>query len=347
MGEIKKTCPCGSGKPYSECCGSSGKIVLLDQIRWRRAGRELRCKLGEYADQPALCWDAAKAQDVYLGCLDERFVFQDDDFTMERCFEWFIFDYHNHEDVTIIERFDDEIGDLLDQYERKLLDEWLKARISLYEVQTVSPESGIVMKDLLNGERIAIREINATTEIVPGCIVVIRVLKIGEEYEFSTSGLALPERYKVLLLEKIAADRVYYYEKCNYHIQGWDTYLKERSHKINAWVTKLGLTPASINELKPEPLKEQFSIAYRIKDYRKALNYFKNSRDFIITHESWERSGELDEAVAIYLGKGWGGNTLQAVCARMVLTANSLLIIADSPQMLRRAKLLNVEMIET
>ena len=345
MGENKKTCPCGSGAPYLECCGASGKSVLLDQVRWRRAGGVLRRKLGEYADQTALCWDAARAQDIYLGCLDELLMLQDDDFTMERCFEWFIFDFHTHGGPTIIERFYEEKGDLLDNYERKLLDEWRNARISLYEVLEVSPARGIVMEDLLGGEKVTIREINATAEIIRGCLVLIRVLKIGEEHEFSTSGLALPERYKPVLLAKLAADRVRFCEKRGNPIQGWDTYLRERSHKINAWVTKYGIAPAPVKENQPELPNEQYSTAYRIKDWQTALDYFKNSPDFIVTCENRDKDDELIEAVAIYLGKGWGAHALQAVRARMVLTANSLIIIAQSTIMLKRAKWFNYGLI--
>ena len=117
MRDTGKTCPCGSGKPYLECCGSDGKCVSLDQQRWRRAGKELRRKLGEYADQPSLCWDASKAQEMYLGCMDEKLMLKDDDFTMERCFEWFIFDFSTHKGTTIA-----EIASIINMPEKDILD---------------------------------------------------------------------------------------------------------------------------------------------------------------------------------------------------------------------------------
>jgi len=346
MSETEKTCPCGSGKPYAECCGAFGKSVLLDQVRWRRAGRELRRKLGEYADQPALCWDAAKAQDVYLGAKEDFLAHQEDEFTMERCFEWFIFDFRSNNGLTIIERFQEEQAAFLDEYEQKLLRDWLKARISLYEVLTAFPDKGIIMQDLLDGKKVTIREINATTEINSGCIVLIRVLKIGEEFEFSTSGLALPERYKPILLAKLAAEQTRFNQKRNLPPQAWAPYLKERSHKINAWVTKFGMAPAPVNDSQPEPPKEQFSIAYRITDWQTALDFFQKSPDFLLTHEARDQEGGLIEAVASQLGKGQGSNGLQAVCARIVLTANALLIIADSPKLLIRARQLSEHLIE-
>ena len=335
--ENDKTCPCGSGKAYIECCGSDGNSVLLDQIRWRRAGKELRRKLGEYADQPSLCWDAAKAQDRYLGCLDEKRMLHDDDFTMERCFEWFIFDFHTYKGLTIIERFLKDRSNFLDYYEKTMIEEWIKSRISLFEVLS-TPGKGLLMQDLLFGKIVSVREINATTEIKAGCLVLIRVLKIGEEYEFSTSGLALPERYKAIILAKLAADRMRFYRKHISEDQGWDAYLKERSHKINAWVTELGTKTSIENEDITGLPNEQHVDAYPITDWQRVLSCFKNSGDFLVTRESWDRFGNLVDAVAICLGKGHGAGGLQAVRARMVLTANSLFIIADSLNTLKIAQ---------
>jgi len=333
-----KTCPCGSGMLYTECCGSNGKCFLLDQVRWRRAGKELRRRLGEYADQPSLCWDAAKAQDKYLGCLDDNLMLQDDDFTMERCFEWFIFDYRTHTGRTVIESFWEECGARLDHYEKLLIEQWLKARISLYEVQTVQPGKSIIMKDLLNEDNVTVHETNIASEIKTGSIVLIRVLKIGEEYEFSTSGLALPQRSKVAILTRLSADLERYFKNNPREIREWDNYLKERSHKINAWVTELGTRhPSGTGDLARLP-NEQHIDAFPIKDWQMILNCFRNSGDFIITKESISQAGDLWEAVAICLGQGQGDSGLQAVRARMVLTTNSLVIIADSQKTLEIAR---------
>ncbi|MCL6559697.1 MAG: SEC-C domain-containing protein, partial [Firmicutes bacterium] len=40
MPGTKKSCPCGSGKPFDRCCGDGNVFYSLDQVRWRRAGQE-------------------------------------------------------------------------------------------------------------------------------------------------------------------------------------------------------------------------------------------------------------------------------------------------------------------
>ena len=49
------------------------------------------------------------------------------------------------------------------------------------------------------------RDLNAAAEIDVGSILFMRVLKVGEEYEFSTSGLALPCEYGEQLLNACTA----------------------------------------------------------------------------------------------------------------------------------------------
>ena len=139
MPRTVKLCPCGSGKSFETCCRDRKVVFSLEQARWRRAGQSLRRSLGLYADQPSFAWDAARAQDLYLGCLDQQLVDREDDFTIERCFEWFIFDYKLCGGKTVVETFREENFHNLDSYELTLAREWARARISLYEVTELSP----------------------------------------------------------------------------------------------------------------------------------------------------------------------------------------------------------------
>ena len=74
------------------------------------------------------------------------------------------------------------------------------------------------------------RDLNAAAEIDVGSILFMRVLKVGEEYEFSTSGLALPCEYGEQLLERLYQRPSEYYWEKNTEPRGWVTYFKERAH---------------------------------------------------------------------------------------------------------------------
>ncbi|MBE3588177.1 MAG: SEC-C domain-containing protein [Thermoanaerobacteraceae bacterium] len=272
-------CPCGSGRPYDQCCGARSKVVSLEQYRWRRTGQQLRRKLGEFADSQSFAREAARAQQIYLECLDPEVVDRDDEFNMERCFEWFIFDYRLPGGSTIVETFGREQG--LSEWERALLAEWAAARVSLYEVLYTLPGKGVAVKDLLHRKELRIHDVNAAADIQPGAILFMRVLKVGQEYEFSTSGLALPGFCKDALLKKLRQDlRAFARRQRRSSREALDDYLRERSHILNAMVVEMGfnysILPHLVEGEEEEELKGMISdmlmdslsarIAQRITD---------------------------------------------------------------------------------
>ena len=93
-------------------------------------------------------------------------------------------------------------------------------------------------------------DLNAAAEIDVGSILFMRVLKVGEEYEFSTSGLALPGEYGEQLLERLYRDRQEYYCEKNMEPRSWITYFKERAHVVNAIVMELGF-PVPATAVRP------------------------------------------------------------------------------------------------
>lgn len=239
----QRLCPCGSGKLYRNCCAGSDKVVFLEQYRWRRIGHELRRKLGEFADSQDFAREALKAQEIYLSCLDPELVDRDDEFTMERCFEWFIFDYILPSGLTIIETF--RQNPELSEREQILLEHWAAARISLFEVMQVIPGKGVVLRDLLQKKEFRVHDVNATVELQPGAILLMRLLKVGDEYEFSTSGLALPGFCKDILLKKLRRDLRAYARKRKATVKEvLNDYLKEHSHLINSMVVEMGFNYA-------------------------------------------------------------------------------------------------------
>lgn len=233
-------CPCGSGKSYSQCCGAPARVISLEQYRWRRAGRLLRRRLGEFADRPSFAEEAVQAQQMYLDCLDPELTDREDEFTMERCFEWFIFDYRLSDGSTVIDTFRRE-PDLSDE-EHALLADWSRSRASLYEVLEVFPGKGVLVRDLLKKSRVVVHDASAAAEIQPGTLLYMRVLKVGGEYEFSTSGLALPAFLKDVLLRLVKKDLQTYCRRRHVGVrEGLDDYLQERASFLNALVVQIGL----------------------------------------------------------------------------------------------------------
>jgi hypothetical protein len=180
------------------------------------------------------------AQELYLGTIAPSLADSDDDFIMERCFEWFIFDYRLAGGGTVVSKFLGQSG--LDEAEATMLKQWSLARLSLYEVESVAPGE-LQLKDILSQHRYLVKDNAAGQDIEEKSILFMRVLPVGREFEFSTSGLALPASCKSLLTRRIYDDIKKYWKSSGCRGKpDLDRYLRERAHVINAWVMELGLT---------------------------------------------------------------------------------------------------------
>lgn len=339
---------------------SGDKRILYsqEQYRWRRAGLELRRSLGRFADRSHFSWEAARAQDIYLECIDQRLLDREDYFIMERCFEWFIFDYRLNSGRTIIETYCDEYHQSLSGQEATLLQNWADSCYSLYEVTGVLPEEGLIIKDIFNPVEIKVSDVNASLSIEQGSILLMRVLQVGEEYEFSTSGLALPGRLRYPLWRKLQRDRLKLYREQKNEMQGWGDYLKERSHVINGWVMDLGISnPVSGIDM-PENTLERIAIL-TIVNWEQVLGFIKNSAQFRLIGETNDAAGAFQEAAAAILGESYcsrargeaeagpggagrapdyGQNTLRPVIGRLLLSTRFIIVTAVTVELLADCK---------
>lgn len=231
-----KQCPCGSGKTISACCGQKDKVIDLNQYRWRRAGRHLRRKLAEFADHEMFLEEAEIAREYFFRLIDEDLVGDEDDLLLERFFEWFIFDYRIREQ-TLIEYF--SLAGNLNPEEKVLLDKWKVARNSFYQVLEVDGQSRIMLDDLIRGGRLEVNDSNAVHELEQGHILLMRVLPVGENNEFSTGGLVLPPESKNYIVSRVKQDAELYWQEHG-NRGNWDGYLRDKAHVLNALVVELG-----------------------------------------------------------------------------------------------------------
>ncbi|HAG06651.1 MAG TPA: hypothetical protein DCL13_00575 [Peptococcaceae bacterium] len=235
-------CPCGSGKRYEECCGKFDNVISIAQVKWRRASAQLRRRLAAFAEEAIFIKEVSRAQELFFREIEHDLCTVDEDFIIERCFEWFIFDYRLPNGYRIIELFKDDFLDRLPLTEALLLLLWQEAYCSFYEVKAVFPNKGFLVESLLDGRRCHVRNPGVPAEIGTGSILFIRLLRVGEEYEFSTSALSLPASRKGDLLDWVYKDHLRW---CHVNRDAgdlsWASYLRAQAHKINGEVIRLAL----------------------------------------------------------------------------------------------------------
>lgn len=230
-----RKCPCGSGKKISICCGEKDKIVDLNKYRWWRTGQHLRKKLAEFADNEMFMEEAEIARESYYGVMDPKFADEEDDFLLERFFEWFIFDF-DIRGKTLLEFF--KLNENLSSQEKELLHKWQNAKNSIYQVMEIK-ENNIALQDLLRGGTVEVKDGNVAEELYLGNILLMRILPVGDYYEFSTGGLVLPAHSKEYLMSRMKFDTDLYWRKKG-KAENWGTYLQERAHIVNALVMEIG-----------------------------------------------------------------------------------------------------------
>lgn len=217
-------------------------MTSLAQARWRRASGALRNRIGDFAEEVIFIKEAARAQDCFFAPLQDELDQVNPELMIERCFEWFIFDCPLSSGQTLLELYRDLFISRLPLTEALLLMLWEDEPNRFYRVQTVFPGKRLVVRDVLSGKTCAVRESGARLDVDSGDILYARVLRVGAEYEFSTSAIGVPAEAGPNLIGWLRSD----YRRCaaRRSSQGeinWNDYLRFRSPIICRKLVRLGL----------------------------------------------------------------------------------------------------------
>ena len=209
-------------------------------MRWRTTARELKRKLGSFAQQPLFTEVAIWAQHLYLSAIAGNLLYLDDDFVSERCFEWFLFDFPVSGKETVIDIFRQVAANELSEQELALLQWWSKAPSAFYEVKATGGQV-ILLEDVFTGNSYCVRGFENPEDVGPGSILYLRLLRVGNEFEFSTTGLSLPKEVKETLVSWLSQDFAVYKRLSGRKKKtDWNSYLRQRAHRITAWAAFVG-----------------------------------------------------------------------------------------------------------
>lgn len=219
-------CPCGSGLKYKKCCLQKAFVQAgkEESIKERLVQELLRYfkkhhKAGlELAD--AIYWDDFDPEE-YLS--RETLELAEINF-----WEWVVFDFEVDEESgkTLIDAFI-ENNKRLTLDELNILNMMRHAVISLYEVQEVFPEKGLLVKDLLLGGEYDIREKAATRSLRKWDIFAARLLHVDGQYIMSGAVYPYSVQRKEEIITAIKEDYETYKEE--YPDITMDDYLKTNS----------------------------------------------------------------------------------------------------------------------
>lgn len=206
-------CPCGSGKKYKKCCLTDAYIDIgrEDSIRARLVQDLLKFLEKNFKstikDAHSLFWDDFNPNEH----LDGHSL----DIAYQNFMEWVVFDFIADVDneKTLIDLCM-ENNKKLSLDEHKVLTMMKNSVISLYEVQEVFPEKGLLLKDLLLGGEYDVSEKAATRSLKKWDIYAARLLHVDGEYIMSGSVYPYHRKLKEMILEDIDAEFLEYKQEC-------------------------------------------------------------------------------------------------------------------------------------
>lgn len=309
-------CPCGSGKKYKKCCLSKNytEVGKEDSIRKRLVHDLLSFFEENYTD---------RLSDAEILFRDE-FIPEDHlegaalDIAFQNFWEWIVFDclIDEDDDRTLIDLYS-ENNRKLSLDEHKVLTMMKNSVISLYEVQEVFPEKGLLLKDLLMGGEYDVREKLATRSVRKWDIFAARLLFVDNTYIMSGSVYPYHIRQKERILNDIQAEFEDF--KMEYPDASLDEFLKDNSEIFNFYWYDLiqNPTPIKFHTTTGEPVLISKAI-FEIKDNESVIKGLPEIKGFEQDRDAYTWYDKLDrDGSATILGRA------EIKDSRLILESNS------------------------
>jgi len=195
-------CPCGSGKKYKKCCLTKSSPIpgMEDSIRSQLVGDILAFAKKRYGilinGAYEYFWDDFDPK-THLGA--ETLALAEINF-----FDWLVHDWRPEEDEkkTLTALYMEKTK-ILKPDDKDILARMSDSVISLYEVQDIFPEEGLLLKDLLLGDEYNVSEQLATRSLSKWDIFATRLLRIDGNYIMTGSIYLYPQHCKEAIIKRL------------------------------------------------------------------------------------------------------------------------------------------------
>jgi len=322
-------CPCDSGKKFKKCCGTTSyaEIKPESSIKKRQVEDILaylrRHHMDAVEEAGDVFWDEFDPDEHLSGGIH--------DMAVTNFFEWAVHDaradYDNDDSKTLLELYIEDNARRLDADELAVLNKMRDSCLSLYEVEEVYPEEGLLLRDLLLGGEFDVREQIATRYLNKWDIFAARVLQFDGDYILSGSIYAYHRSLKERLV-KAFKDDYKFFKRENPGATMRD-YLKEDGDMFNYYWYEPILYPQEmeLETTSGEPLV--FSKArFEVKD-----------KDALLTALSKIEELKREEDGFVWLGKTERMSG-PVILGRFEIKGNKLVLETNSRERLEEGKAL-------
>ncbi|MBD3284982.1 hypothetical protein GF359_01275 [candidate division WOR-3 bacterium] len=193
-------CPCGSGKKYKRCCmsknyGGPGREKMIHSRLLHEVLDFCKRYYRESLDE---------ADEMFWGDFNPEEDLPDNLLEMAdiNFWEWVVYDWCPDGKRNMVELYMEKVEQFTPD-ETKILRIMKESVLSLYEVQEIFPEKGLLLKDLLLGGEYDVKEKLATAGLRKWGIFATRLLRLDDVYVMSGCIYVYPRRTKENLINSI------------------------------------------------------------------------------------------------------------------------------------------------
>jgi len=189
-------CPCGSGKKYKQCCLKSGQAPPEDEFLWRRIRRAIEgspAKLLSFGSSHFGQEALLEAWEEFMPPWDDGHdePFAPDTPHMPVFMPWFFYDWLPIPEDTSVKRealdgrtlaraYLDKKGKHLDPLRVRYMEQCCIAPFSFYDVLSVQPGEGFVLRDIMTGEETSVTEHAGSHHTQTGDIMFAKLAKMDQ-----------------------------------------------------------------------------------------------------------------------------------------------------------------------
>ncbi|MDE2388539.1 MAG: SEC-C domain-containing protein [Betaproteobacteria bacterium] len=181
-------CPCGSGKKYKQCCLQAEGVQQAEDLLWHQISRAIK----GLPDKLLTFEQKRRKPEVLLEAWDDFTLWGDEEFDphspqMQLFMPWFLrnwrpdtaLDDGDASDVrTTGQAFLDHYGKQLEPLLKRYLEQCGAAPFSFYEIVTVRPGDGFVLRDILLDEECYVTERSGSAQAQAGQIIFGKLVKV-------------------------------------------------------------------------------------------------------------------------------------------------------------------------
>ena len=317
-------CPCGSGKKYKRCClGKSFTPVGKEESIRQSLVQELlklftqRFYMERLRDVSAFFWGDFNPKEFLKGdSLEHAEV---------NFWDWIIHDWLDEVSGKLVIDLYLENKRTLNLDERRILTMMKNSVLSLYEVQEVFPEKGLLLNDLIRGGQYTVKEKAATEGLAKWDILATRLLQVDGLYIMSGAGYPYPINVKDGILRNLVSLYKHYRKKAP--DLGIDTFLKANGPRFNfCWYDLVRNPPKpKLTTTDGEPMVV-CKAYYELEDKGLIVEALKNIEEFEEERSEFVWFGKRD--------KDGGAKML----GRVSFETDTLVLECNSRERLKRGK---------